>query len=109
LRTNEKLPVISEGHNLLRRLFQVAERRLQERGISMRSSPAVLEWLLNQSDWRSGLNPLRTLDGFWHKQVAAVIEGLLLEGQLRSGNILDIIMVETPSGFRIQFDIARPT
>ena len=109
MRTNKKPPAISEAHALLRRLFDVAESRLHERGISMRSSPAVLEWLLNQSDWRVGLNPLRTLDGIWHEQVAVVIEGLLLEGRLRSGNTLEVRMAEEPTGSRIRFDIAPHT
>jgi hypothetical protein len=107
LRTHEKPSMLSDEYALLGRLFGMAERRLQEHGILMRSSPAVVEWLLTRTDWRASLNPLRTLDGYWHQQVGAVIEALLLEGRLRPGNALDIHLSETPAGSRIQFDIAE--
>jgi hypothetical protein len=104
MRAHEPASILSEGDALLRRLFEIAARRLQERGISMHYSPGVLDWLLDQPDWRASLNPLRALDGSWHRQIAAMIERLLLEGQLRSGSALTVSMGEAPTGPRIQFD-----
>ena len=101
--------MLAEGHALLERLFGIAETRLRERGISMRSSSAVLDYLLNSTDWRGCLNPLRTLDGSWSKQVGAVIEGLLLEQRLKSGDALEIRLGETPFGSQIEFDTIPST
>ena len=106
MRANEQASLLSEGHAHLRRLFEIAERRLHDRGIRIQTSPSVLEWLMDQSDWRLSLNPLRTLDGYWHQQVASVIEGLLLDGSLRLGNVLSVSLMETSTGSQIQFDIS---
>jgi hypothetical protein len=108
MHANETASTLSEGDALLRRLFDAAVRRLHERGIEMHYSPAVLEWLRDQPDWRASLNPLRTLDGCWHQQVASAIEGLLLDGRLRQGNTLVVRMGETPTGPRVLFEVARP-
>ena len=109
MRTNETTHVLTEGHALVRRLLGITARRLQERGIEMQFSPDVLAWLIDRSDWRDSFNPIRTLDGYWHQQVAAVIEKLLLEGRLRSGNTLFVSLAETPTGSQIHFDFAPST
>jgi hypothetical protein len=53
----------------------------------------------------ASLNPLRTLDGCWHREVATAIESLMLEGRLQKGNALEVRLVETPTGSRLEFDI----
>ena len=106
MRKAESTSLLPEGTAALCRLFEIAGERLQGRGIVLQSSPAVSEWLVDQSDWRSSSNPLRTLDASWHKQVASVIENLLLEGHLHQGNILSLSLDETSSSPQIRFDIA---
>jgi hypothetical protein len=75
----------------------------------MRYSPAVLDWLLEQPDWRSSPNPLRSLDGSWQQQIATAVEKLMLDGQLREGATLSVNVSETSTDRRILFDIVGPT
>jgi hypothetical protein len=105
---NEKRSTLSEGEALLRRLFGVAFDRLHDRGVAMQYLPGVVDWMLNQPDWQTSLNPLRTLDGVWHQQVASVIEELLLEKRLRRGSTLLVRIDESPTGFQLHFEIDGP-
>lgn len=107
--TENQALLLSEGETLLRRLFEVAVNRLQDRSISMQYKPAVIQWLLGQSDWQMSLNPLLTLDGYWHSQVGSVIENLLLEKRLRTGDALVIGVSDIPTSPSVQFEIATPT
>ena len=74
----------------------------------MQFTEAVLESITDHPHWQESLNPLRTLDECWNRQIGAVIENLILDGRLCQSDDLSISMSETPIGSRIQFDIASP-
>jgi hypothetical protein len=99
---------LADGQEAIRCLFEFAISRLQERGILMEYAPSAIDWLLSQPDWLSSLNPIRSLDGTWHKRVANVIEGLLLGGQLRAGDALWVGASEAPSKSELQFVVSPP-
>ena len=61
--TSENTTLAAEGESLVRRLFEIATVRLQQRKITLEYTPSVIDWLLDQPDWQNSLNPLRTLDG----------------------------------------------
>ena len=105
--TDDGPVLLSEGGALLLRLFDIAVARLQELGISAQYTPSLLEWLLNKPDWRTTLNPLRSLDGCWHRNVGSAIEGLLLNGNLRRGDSLLIGLEETSTGRQVHFEVTE--
>jgi hypothetical protein len=84
----------SEARAVLVRLFDIAAERLRERGVSMEYDAAVVALLLGQSGWRESPNPLLSLSGDWHRQVADVIEALLLDGSLTDGGVVVVENVE---------------
>lgn len=99
---------LSAGGSLVRQLFDTAVDRLCKRGISMQYTPPVIEWILKQSDWIKSLNPLKTLHGYWHHEVASVVEKLMLDGKLRAGYTLSVDVGETP-GSGLRFDVSPTT
>ncbi len=105
--TRETSVDLSDGDNLIRQLFNAAVDRLCKRGISVHYTPLVIEWMVKQSDWIESLNPLKTLHGYWHHDVASAIEKLILDGKLRTGDTLSVYIGETPvPGLR--FDVSAP-
>lgn len=106
--TRETSLDLSDGVGLIRQLFDAAVDRLCRRGISVHYTPPVIEWMLKQSDWITSLNPLKTLHGYWHHEVASVIEKLMLDGKLRVGDTLSVYVGETP-GSGLRFDVSPAT
>lgn len=101
--------VAIEGRCQLQRLFEIAATRLRERGIDLQFTRCTVDWLLRQPDWHQSNNPLRTLDGIWHKNVGAKIEQLLLEGRLREGHTLTVDVDDAQTDEQMDFDIAAST
>jgi hypothetical protein len=73
----------------------------------MHYTSSVVSWLIRQSDWQGSLNPLRSLDGAWHKQIASVLENQLLNGQLQDGSTVLIDVPDATPANQIQFKITQ--
>ncbi|MDB5346131.1 MAG: hypothetical protein JWP89_4508 [Schlesneria sp.] len=97
--------LVPEGNALILFLFEEATSRLLEREIVLTYEAPVVEWLIEQSDWRESLNPIRTLDGFWHEKVAKVIEEMLLNGRLHQQQSLAVALEKSPSGKILQYTV----
>jgi ATP-dependent Clp protease ATP-binding subunit ClpA len=99
--------LLSAGFELIARLFQAATKRLQDRKISLVWGQSVADWLIERSDWQESLNPLKTLDGFWHQQIASVVERMLLDSRLVEGQSLTIAIDDSSSPKQLQFKVGN--
>ena len=102
---NESDPTARDADELLRRLFDIAARRLSEREIQLHYSESVIKWLLERESWRQSCDPLRCLDGEWHRHIAAAIEALLLNRELRPQDMLYVTMDGERTESRLKFEV----
>jgi hypothetical protein len=103
--TCENTALTEQGEAILHRLFEIAQTRLLERGLTLRYESGAIEWLLKRPGWSDRINPLRTLDGFWQHHVANPIEDLIVRGVLaRNGSVFVRVDPSSPSS-RLVFDV----
>lgn len=106
--TCENTALTEQGEALLRRLFEIAQTRLLERGITLRYESEAIEWLLKQPGWSDRINPLRTLDGFWHRHVAKPLENLLIQGSLVENGSVCVRPLNSSPDSQLAFDVTSP-
>lgn len=80
--------ISNDGQSLLNRLFETANRRLRDRGITLEYAAEVIDWFLDQSEWWKSPNALRSLDGDWQTLVGKPIEEMILDSRLKPGDHL---------------------
>ena len=107
--TEEDPSLMAEAVRTVRRLAEIAKARLRERNFKMTYDESVIVWLIGQTNWKESLDPIRTLDGYWHQHIANVIEQMVLGERYTDADLLSIKSVDSPAGKSLQFQIDTTT